>query len=511
MKKRILILMVLMIVGMAFVEKSNAAEPKRGGTLTFAVATTPPTLDWHINAARAVALYAGMYIWESLTAVDEKLVPQPMLADSWKVSKDGLEWTFILRKGVYFHNGKEMTSEDVVASLKRWREVSPRADLFDRVKEIVATERYTVNFKLNAPMATLPYILAQEGCQPIIHPKEVIQGAAPNKLPAYIGTGPYKFVEWVPDRHIILERFDNYSSRTDIKGGLAGKKVAYLDRIIFKNIPEAEVRLAGLKTGEFDAAHPLPQEYVQELEKTPKARPVIIKFDMKPVIYFSMEGIMKNVKLRKAIRVALNMDEIMYSATGNEKFYDLNPDQLWFRSQGLWSDTTKIIYNQKDVPLAKKLAKEAGYKNEPIRFLASATQFHHRRPAIQITEQLTAAGFNIHLDLRDWATVARTQLEPAKWDIAYSRTIVYFPSEASLVKYMGFNSPETEKLLDIVNRETDLEKLREAFEDFKRDVIIEQVPWITMGDMFALRGDRERVRGMQPIYPHPLWNVWLED
>jgi peptide/nickel transport system substrate-binding protein len=511
MKKGIMTGLILMTILLAFTGMGLAAEPKRGGTLTFAVATTPPTLDWHISAARAVALYAGMYIWEGLAAVDEKLMPQPMLADSWKTSRDGLQWTFILRRGVRFHNGKEMTSEDVVASLKRWREVSPRAELFARVKEIVGPDRYTVIFRLSAPMATLPYILAQEGCQPVIHPKEIIQGAPPNKLSSYVGTGPYKFGEWIPDRHIILDRFGDYSARSDIKGGLAGKRVAYLDRIIFRNIPEAEVRLAGLKTGEFDAVHPLPQEYIKELERTPKVRPVIIKFDMKPCVYFSMQGIMKNVKLRKAIRAALNMDEIMFSATGNEKFYELNPDQLWFRSQALWSDTGKEVYNQKDVALAKKLAKEAGYKKEPIRFLASATQFHHRRPAIQITEQLTAAGFNIHLDLRDWPTVARSQLEPAKWDLLYTRTVTYFPSEASLVTYCGFHSPETDKLLDIVNRETDLQKLRSAFEEFKRDVMIEQVPRITMGDMFALRAERERVRGMQLTYAHPLWNVWLED
>ena len=511
MKRYILSVVMVSVVIAALGSVAGAGEPKRGGTVTFAVASTPPTLDWHINTVRAVAVYAGMYVWESLTAVDEKLVPQPMLAESWKMSADGLEWTFPLRRGVLFHNGKEMTSEDVVASLNRWRKVSPRATEFSPVKEITAPNRYTVLFKLNTPMATLPYILSQEGAQPVVHPKEIIEGAVPNKLPAYVGTGPYKLTEWVPDRHIILDRFDKYTARTDVRGGFAGKKVAYLDRIVFKNIPESEVRLAGLKTGEFDGAHPLPQEYLKELEKTPKVRPVIIKFDMKPTLFFSMEGLMKDVRMRKAIRAALDMEEIMFAATGNDKFYELNPDQLWFRSQALWSDTGKSVYNQKDPTLAKKLAKEAGYKGEPIRFLASATQFHHRRPAIQITEQLAAAGFNVALDLRDWPTVAKTQMEPSKFDLTYIREVLYFPSEVSLIKYVGFNSPETQKLLDTINRETDLGKLRAAFEEFNKDVMIEQVPWVTMGDMFALRGESQRLRGMQPIYAHPLWNVWIEE
>ena len=487
-----------------------AAQPRPGGTFTFAVATTPPTLDWHTTGARATIVYAGMYIWEGLAAMDEKFVPQPMLAERWDVSKDGLTWTFPLRKNVRFHNGKMMTSEDVVASINRWRQVTAKSDTVARIKEIVATDKHTVAFKLAAPLASLPYVLSREGQQPVIHPKEIIENAPINKLSAYVGTGPYKLGEWVPDRHIVLDRFPQYSARDDVRSGLAGRKVAYLDRIVFRSIPESEVRLAGLRTGEFDAAQPLPQEYLAELKKVAGAQPVIVRFDMKPVIYFSMDGPTKNVKLRKALRAALNMDEIMYAATGSQDFYDLNPDQLWFRFQALWSDAGKEIYNQNNVASAKTLAKEAGYKGEPLRFLASATQFHHKRPAIQITEQLKAAGFNVTLDLRDWPTVSQMQRDPSKWDITYTRTVVTVPSEAELVTSMGFKSPETQKLLDTVSTETDLEKLRAAFEAFKRDVIVEQVPWVTMGDMFALRGVRTYVKGLQPIYTHPLWNVWLE-
>src|SRR5688572_10924082 len=138
-----------------------AAQPRPGGTFTFAVATTPPTLDWHTTGARATIVYAGMYIWEGLAATDEKFVPQPMLAERWDVSKDGLTWTFPLRKSVRFHNGKTMTSEDVVASINRWRQVTARSDTIARIKDIIATDKHTVVFKLNAPLASLPYLLSR--------------------------------------------------------------------------------------------------------------------------------------------------------------------------------------------------------------------------------------------------------------------------------------------------------------------------------------------------------------
>lgn len=490
----------------------NAPAPGRmGGTFTMAVATAPPTLDWHATGARAVPVYAGMYIWEGLTALDENFLPQPMLADRWVISPDRLVWTFHLRQGVKFHNGKEMTSADVVASLNRWRKVAVRADVLERVKEFVAADKYTVRFVLSAPLAPLPFILAQEGCQPVIHPKEIIENAPANRLPSYVGTGPYRLAEWVQDQQVVLERFRDYTARTDEKKGLAGRKVAYFDKIVFRSIPEAEVRLAGLRTGQFDAAAPLPQEYLPQLQRMDGVRPVIVKFDMKPVIYFSFaeNSRLKNVAMRKAIRAALNMDEILFAATGNKDFYELNHD-LFFRFQAFWSETGRDVYNLNDPALARRLATEAGYKGEPIRFLASATQFHHRRPAIIIVEQLRNAGFNVHLDLRDWATVSSMQQEPDKWDMTYTRTVLYFPAEVDLVKYMGFNSTETQKMLDVVAQETDLTRLRAAFETFRREVLVEQIPWILLGDMFALRGERNYVTNLQPIYTHPLWNVWFE-
>ena len=162
MAKRIHIIILALVILGIFSATGFAAEPKFGGTITFAVSTTPPTLDLQVSTARAVAAYAGIYIWEGLTAMDEKSIPRPMLADRWEVGKDGLKWTFYLRKGVGFQNGKEMTAEDVVASLNRWRKVSARKDLMVRVKEIKAADKYTVEFLLDAPLASLPYILAQE-------------------------------------------------------------------------------------------------------------------------------------------------------------------------------------------------------------------------------------------------------------------------------------------------------------------------------------------------------------
>ncbi len=510
--KRLLRVSFVLVFVLGFAVIGVAEQPRKGGTVTWSVHSSPPTLDWHVTSARATEVYVGMYVWEGLTAMDAGYQPQPMLADSWEVSPNGLKWTFHLRKGVLFHNLKEMTSEDVVASFKRYLEVSPRKSILAPVSDIVATDKYTVEFLLKSPLAMLPYICMQENAQPVIHPKEIIEGAPANELPAYIGTGPYKLGEWIPGTQIVLERFDKYVSRDDIRDGLAGRKVPYLDRIVFKSIPESQVRLAGLLTGEFQGSQPLPGDYWDQVEQAPGVHPVSYT-DMKPFVYFSTHenAITKNPKLRQALRIALDMDEIMFAATNDERRYEVNPDQLFFRGQTWWSETTAGVVNQKNIELAKKLAEEAGYKGERIRFVASVTSFHHRRPALILTEQLREAGFNVQLDLRDWPTVAKVLYEPEKWDMWYARIVFFSPNDLEQLKAGGFDSPEMQAFLDTLNTESDPGKLQQAVEKLKRDVIIEQVPLMTFGDMFGLGGVSDKLKGVQKSYFHPLWNAWLED
>jgi peptide/nickel transport system substrate-binding protein len=395
--------------------------------------------------------------------------------------------------------------------MERWLAVSPMASTMERVERVEAVDDYTVRFVLSEPLAPLPYLLAAETAQAVIMPKELAEGAGPGALTEFIGTGPYRLVEWVTDRSITLDRFEDYAARDEDWGGVAGRKDAYLDTIVFRSIPESEVRLAGLETGEFQASQPLPADYFDALERAPNAEPVIVEFDLKPVIYFSMEGIMSDPLMRKAIRAAIDAEEVMFAATGDERFYDLNPDQLWYRFQAFWSDTGAEVYNQADPELAMQLAREEGYDGQPIRFLASSTQYHHRQPAIIIAEQLQDAGFNITFDLRDWPTVSQLQnTDPTAWDFTYIRTGLMMPSEIEFVRLFGFDSPETQEALEVIFEEVEFEALFEAMEEFKREVIVEQVPWYTFGDMFALRGVTTDVRGLQDLYSHPLWGVWLE-
>ena len=215
---------------------SSIGEPLRSNP--DGTATLVYEIMWHVN--------------ESLFTYDKGFNPVPLLAESHAVTDKGLRHTITLRKGVKFHNGKEMTSADVVPSLRRWgRVASIGRSLWKYVESVDAKDPYTVVISLKQPSASLIYGLSEPHAA--VYPKESIDAAGEGQLKEFIGTGPYRFVEHKPDRHIKLARFKDYSARAEPPGGFGGKRTAWLDEILFLPCRHA-VRLAGVETGEYHHA-----------------------------------------------------------------------------------------------------------------------------------------------------------------------------------------------------------------------------------------------------------------
>src|SRR6266704_1811198 len=149
------LLLVIGLVAMTGLE-ARAQTPKKGGVLKVAVLGDPPTLDSHWTTANFVEIIT-QHIYESLYTLDQNYQPIPVLAEALPaVSADGLTYTVKLRQGIKFHNGKEMTSDDVVPSIRRWsqRAVNGKS-LFAQVADWKAVDKYTVQFKLKETSAIL--------------------------------------------------------------------------------------------------------------------------------------------------------------------------------------------------------------------------------------------------------------------------------------------------------------------------------------------------------------------
>src|SRR6201989_289043 len=231
------------------------------------------------------------------------------------ISRDGLVYTIPLRKGVKFHNGKEMSSDDVVASLNRWMEMAPRGKAVAKeVKSVEAKGPNTVVITLSRPYAPLVAHLALSNGFAAIMQKDSI--ATP--LTQFVGTGPYMFKERKPDQYVQLVRFDGYSARSEPASGYAGKREALLDELRFIPVPNANTRVEGALAGQYHFADLLPVESYARLESAANVKPVLTApFGFPYLVLNTKQGPLANVALRQAVQASLNDAEMLAAGFGD--------------------------------------------------------------------------------------------------------------------------------------------------------------------------------------------------
>jgi peptide/nickel transport system substrate-binding protein len=224
--------------------EDSGPAPKRGGSMTIMFAVEPPMLLSLINTS---SLTCSAKVTEGLLWYDHELKPHPQLATDWTVSPDQKTYTFTLRQSVKWHDGQEFTSADVAASLAILKKSHPRGrSTFAHLAEVQTPDDHTVVLKLDAP---IPYLIKGFAAAetPII-PKHLYDGTDPftnanNSAP--IGTGPFRFKEWVRGEHVIYERNADYwdSPRP------------HLDQLVVKFIPDPASRSAALESGDVDLGY----------------------------------------------------------------------------------------------------------------------------------------------------------------------------------------------------------------------------------------------------------------
>ncbi len=304
-----------------------ADAQKRGGVLRVGNLGEPPALDAHWTTASITETLTN-HIYEGLYSLDSGARPIPMLAEGHTVSKDGLTYTFKLRQGIKFHNGKEMTSDDVVASLTRWgKQSSYGKALFAQVAEFRAVDKYTVQMQLKEKSAIVLISLAVPNNFGAIYPKEIAEKFPPEqKVTEYVGTGPFKLAEWKPDQYIRMVRFDDYKSRNEPPNGYGGGKTAYVDEIRWVPVPEVATRVAQVETGELEFADDLNLDAYDRLKKNSNVKTIVSKpYYWLVAVFNKKEGLMTNQKLRQAWQAAIDIEPIMKNvAGGHSEFYRMD-------------------------------------------------------------------------------------------------------------------------------------------------------------------------------------------
>ncbi len=511
MKKSLGLVAVLALL-IAAMDVHAQDRPRMGGVLKVAAIGEPPTLD--LQATTTVLTYEIMWhVYEQLFTHDRGWMPVPHLAEAHAVSDRGLRHTITLRKGVKFHNGKEMTAADVVASLKRWGSVASVGKvLWPNVESIEAKDPYTVVLHLKQPSGSLIYGLAEPSA--VILTREVAEASAgPNQVKEFIGTGPYRFVEHRADRHIKLARFKDYAARSEPSNGFSGKRTAWLDEIHFLPVSDTAVRLAGVQSGEYHHAMFIKQDAYDRIRSLPDLEPRIVKPRGWALISLNHKaGLMTSKPLRQAVQAALDMEPIMAGGFGHKDFYSLGP-ALFFPEQAWHSTAGGALYNQRDKDKARRLMKDAGYARQTLRYITTQEYEFMYKTALVAKQQLEEVGFVIDLQVVDWATLNHRVQKPDLWEL-YTTGYPLNPDPALHVAFRcsfqgWWCNEEKERLVNELRQESDVKK-RKALVERIQTVFYDDVGQVKLGDYNTLDVARRELRGEFRTAPRLyFWNSWL--
>jgi len=492
--------------------EGGAAAPIRGGTLRAAMTASAPTLDPHSGTHLAIR-EVGLHIFENLVTFDSRFQVVPQLAERWEISAEGKVFTFYLRKGVKFHNGREMTADDVKASVERFLAVSPRRNELDDLERVEVVNPSVVRMTLKRVNGAFLAAVANPICQLAILPREAVEGRPINKADI-IGTGPYKFAEWIPDRWVRIVRFPDYKpeGKVDTGGGYGGARYAYVDEVRFIPVPEPGARVAGLQTGEYDFADFLPAPALTQLSGDKNLVVEQLGPQNYPAVYFNHTGKFKNLKLRQAVLAALNMEEIMKVA--NDGRGRLDPG-MYFKEQVWHSNAGAELYNQKNPAKAKQLLQEAGYKGEPVIFVTNSDYDYMYKAAQVIQQQLAGVGMDVQIQVYDWPGSLAVRKDMSKWDLFTSSHSTRFDPSANdfyfqaKTTFFGYNNPALEALIEKANATTKFEERYKYYDQIQK-MIYEDVALLRLYDHYTWQGHSARLKGYVPWVAARFWNVWLE-
>lgn len=468
---------------------------KYGGTLTLGMYADIMTPDLHRTLGNPTAQF-GMLVAESLVDWNEECDFVPSLAESWKISPDASEYTFFLRKGVLFHNGREMTAEDVKKSYEHLideKTASPRRGEFVSIKRIEAVDKYTVKFYLKGPDAS--FITALQPTNAFITAPECLE----SKPPHPIGTGPFEFVEWKPRQYIKLKRFKNYWARDK-----QGRQLPFVDEVILKVIPDDTVRYTALRTGDVDWVWTLPFEQIPEIRKNP---PAGIELSIRGgvrwihIMLNCAKGPTQDLRVRQAIAHAIDKDAMMEGLTWGVA----PPQNQIFAPGSQWHvQGIKDPYREPDLAKARQLLKEAGYEKGLRLNAIVRNESFIVNLATLAQANLKKAGIDLQLDIMDFASWQSRQSQ-GQFDVNPNHLTfvpdpdglyyVYFHSK-STQNEAKYNNPEYDKLVEEGRRTPDPARRKEIYRK-ALDILNRDLPRIFLGHLPIAQASRTYLKNMK--------------
>lgn len=431
-------------------------------------------------------------------ADDLKLVPG--LAERWETSANGLTWTFHLRKGVKFHNGEPFNAESVKWTFDKdvMAEKSIVRTQFTTVTEVKVVDDYTITFTTKNPFPLLTNYLSSSFY--VMPPKYYQEVGAEGFSKKPVGTGPFKFAEWVKNERIVLEANADY---------FGGKPK--LDKVIFRPIPETATRLAELLAGGVDIITQVPPEHVDTIKKSSNAK--VEMRDSVRVVYMGLRTDQKpfdDVRVRKAVNMAINRQEMLNSVLSGQGY--LTPGPL---SPLVWGYDKDVKGYDYDLTKAKQLLTEAGYANgfEVTLETPNGRYLKDKEVSEWVSGQLSKLNIKVNVKPFEWGQYLEkyrghtfgTMYVLGWGGTAYDADFVFSNLFHSSNFRAYYKNPDVDKKIDAARDMIDENQRMAAYKELQK-IVVDEAAWIYLYGQIDAWGLSKRVKWTPGLTEY----LWLQ-
>jgi peptide/nickel transport system substrate-binding protein len=352
----------------------------------------------------------GYMIYDTLFGTDANGVVKPQMVEKHTVSADKKSYTFTLREGLAFHDGKPVTSEDVIASLQRWgKRDTMGQELLRFVAKMEALDQKTFRILLKEPYGLVLEALGKPSSNvPFVMPKRVADTPADKQIDDYIGSGPFVFAknEWKPGEKVVYLKNTKYQPRAEAASGTAGGKAVKVDRVEWMIIKDPQTQANALLAGEIDIIEAVPFE----LYATLKANKNIDVINYNPagvqaILRFNhLHPPFNNPKVRLAALAATNQEAYLRTQVGIPELYRRCASYFPCKSVYATTSGTEAIAKP-DMKRAQQLLKESGYDGTPVVLMQPTDIAPIAKLPVVAAQLLRQAGFKVDMQAMDWQTL----------------------------------------------------------------------------------------------------------
>lgn len=472
-----------------------------GGELVLRLARDPDTFN-PILTFTAYGSAVANQVFATLFEFNEKWEPTPYVAESWTPSADGLAWTIKIRDGIKFHDGTDLTAEDVaftISSIMDKGYKGPRKASVTPIKRVTAPDKLTLVVELHHPFAPLLQHINYG-----ILPRRLFQGTAVADMGKHeasanrpVGAGPYRFVEYRRGQHVLLERNAAWFMSKE-RGG-----APYIQTLRYRVIADDQAALADLEAGRLDMDTPDPKE-VDRLSKLPKLQ--AFQYERNGwgyVIINTSRPPLENPQVRQALTLGLDRPTIIKGALGGRAVIPPGPIP-----PVSWAYDPTMKPAGYDPSMAKQLLEKAGYKlgktglyelaGRPIRLVM------HVSAGAPLIENIAAIakrnwkeiGIDLDVQVMDFNALAENVLRPGKFDLSIAGYGLGFdPDPYELfhssqgaantrnpvvgANLMRYRNPRVDELLEAGRREADPARRKALYAEFQR-LVADDAPVILL-------------------------------